>query len=179
MEQVLRYDTAVKVWNVKEPVWRWGDKHWGYMATLCNLMLTNKRLVFIEVSDKVDTGYFTGVPALDLLDTMEAMNREKARAAEIEATDLDKLKGDQVLLQNILEVKGYRHWNTLSGAYYLRVRYRSNGEERFKSVIFGEGFMAKKAWIEAITNAKNYLRSITTKPTHRTTPTSRGQVESM
>jgi hypothetical protein len=64
------------------------------MATLCNLMLTNERLVFIEVSDKVDTGYFTGVPALDLLDTMETMNREKAKAAEIEATDLDKLKGD-------------------------------------------------------------------------------------
>jgi hypothetical protein len=57
-------------------------------------MLTNERLVFIEVSDKVDTGYFTGVPALDLLDTMETMNREKAKAAEIEATDLDKLKGD-------------------------------------------------------------------------------------
>jgi hypothetical protein len=73
------------------------------MATLCNLMLTNERLVFIEVSDKVDTAYFTGVPALDLLDTMETMNREKAKAAEIEATDLDKLKGDQILLQNILE----------------------------------------------------------------------------
>ena len=173
MEQVLRYDTAVKMWNVKEPIWRWGDKQWGYMAALCNLMLTNKRLVFIEVSDKVDTGYFTGVPALDLLDTMEAMNREKAKAAEIEATDLDKLKGDQIPLQNILEVKGYRHWKSLSGAYYLRVRYRSNGEERFKSVIFGEGFMAKKDWIEAITNAKNYLQSITTRPTHRTTPMSK------
>lgn len=44
-----------------------------------------------------------------------------------------------------MEAKKHR-----SKAAYLRVRYRSNGEERYKSIIFGEGYESKENRLKGV-----------------------------
>lgn len=51
-ERVLKVDTGGKIGDGMEPVWRWGDRVWGYKATLCNIALTNNRLILAKARDK-------------------------------------------------------------------------------------------------------------------------------
>jgi len=154
-ESVLKYDTAVKVWDFKEPAWRWGDEVWGYKATLCNLILTDKRLIIVKVRDEVETGRW--LPH-DLLTQLLLTGAEKGVAGEVNSSDLDHLKGEVIPLRNIIAVEGKRYWKNISGAYYLRIEYQSKGEERYKSIIFGEGFKDKGEWVKEITEAKKHLK---------------------
>jgi hypothetical protein len=156
-ETLLKYDTAVKVWDSKEPVWHWGDQVWGYKATLCNLVLTDRRLIIVKVSDSVDTGYKIMIPAWDVLDTLLTTGAEKGVASMIGSSHLDNLQGESIPLQNIQVVESKRYWKNMSGASYLSIRYQCNGEVRQKSIIFGEGFKGKGEWVEEITKAKNLV----------------------